>query len=109
MGWTAFANFCIKAGIPDKKGCPLATIDRVFIVVDQPSEEVVPGKLAKNMMRFEFLEGLVRIANCKYKETGVAATVTESFSLLIDECIAENFEFQPWQEFRAEDLWTLRV
>ena len=61
--------------------------------MDQPSEEVVPGKLAKNMMRFEFLEGLVRIANCKYKETGVAATVTESFSLLIDECIAENFEF----------------
>ena len=47
--------------------------------MDQPSEEVVPGKLAKNMMRFEFLEGLVRIANCKYKETGVAATVTESF------------------------------
>ena len=65
--------------------------------------------MAKNMMRFEFLEGLVRIANCKYKETGVATTVTESFQLLIDECISENYEFDPWQEFRAEDLWTLRV
>jgi hypothetical protein len=55
--------------------------------VDQPGEEEVPGNLAKHMMRFEFLEGLVRIANCKYRETGVVATVTESFQLLMDECI----------------------
>jgi hypothetical protein len=34
VGWSAFSTFCIKAGIPDKKGCPLATIDRVFITVD---------------------------------------------------------------------------
>ena len=60
-------------------------------------------------MRFEFLEGLVRIANAKYKETGAAATVTESFKMLLDECISENFEFQPWQEFRNEQLWTLKV
>ncbi len=71
----------------------MATIDRVFIVVDQPGEDVVNGKIAKNMMRYEFLEGLVRIANSKYKETGVASTVTEALRLLIEECICENFEF----------------
>lgn len=52
VGWTAFANFCVKAGIPDKKGCPLATVDRVFIVVDQTPEEPVAGFLGKNLMRF---------------------------------------------------------
>lgn len=65
--------------------------------------------MAKHMMRFEFLEGLVRIANCKYKETGMTATVTESFKLLLDECICQNFELHAWQEFRDEELWTLRV
>lgn len=47
-------------------------------------------------MRFEFFEGLIRIANCKYKETGVVETVTEAVRLLLDECILSNYEFEPW-------------
>lgn len=95
LGWADFSLFCQKAGIPDKKGSPMSTVDRVFIVVDQ-ADESVGGLQAKNLMRFQFFEGLVRIANCKYRETGVSGSYSEAMQLLIDECLLEQYDWRPW-------------
>lgn len=72
--WGAFNQFCIDANIFDKRGAKLATIDRIFITVDQGSKEV--DMLVKgSFCRCEFFESLVRIAVSKYKDQGKCETV----------------------------------
>ncbi len=69
LSWNDFSAVCNMCGIPDKKGCPVATVDRVFITVDQDNGDV-GGKVNKTLMRFEFFEALVRLSNMKYKDIG---------------------------------------
>ena len=38
----------------------------------------------KALIRFEFIELLVRIAKDKYQKTGVTKTVTDAFEMLIE-------------------------
>jgi hypothetical protein len=66
----------------------MSTIDRIFIVVDK-GDDKIGGIQAKSLMRFQFIEGLIRIADAKYRETGVVKQTTEAFEMLIKECIME--------------------
>ena len=107
-GWQDFSTFCQRANIPDKKGAPMSTIDRVFIVVDK-GDDSIGGLQPKSLMRFQFIEGLLRISDAKYKETGVVSTHAEALDMLIKECIIAEYEWRPWQDFRSEQLYTLAV
>lgn len=60
----------------------MSTVDRVFIVVDT-SDSTIGGNQSKCLMRYQFMEGLARIANAKYKETGVKETFGEALETLV--------------------------
>lgn len=55
------------------------------------------------------MEALVRLANAKYRETGQVQTYAEATELLIKDCLIEQYDWRPWQEFRDEQLYTLAV
>ena len=61
------------------------------------------------MRRWSFLEFIVRAANDKYRDRGLAATTTEAVrKFLTDNLLGKNF-VEPWQEFRKLYIWTLPV
>ena len=51
----------------------------------------------------------MRLANAKYRETGQVQTYAEATELLIKDCLIEQYDWRPWQEFRDEQLYTLAV
>lgn len=59
------------------------------------------------LVRFEFWEYLVRIALEKYKT--VCKTPSEMFAKLISDKVLTYTDFEPWQGFRDEQLWTIDV
>lgn len=89
----------------------LATVDRAFIAANVPADGVTVAieNPANALSRFEFLEILVRLANNKFKETGVCATYEEAFNKLLEEHVLPLANPEPWQEFRDELLWTVEV
>lgn len=86
----------------------MSTIDRAFIVVDK-GDDSIGGLQPKALMRFQFIEGLLRISDAKYKETGIVSNHAEALEMLIKECIIAEYEWRPWQDFRNEQLYTLAV
>ena len=90
------------------KNVGLSTIDRVFIATNvmlSPNDENPQNEL----VRFEFFEILLRVANVKYRETGICGTYSEALDKLIKENVYANYKAHPWQEFRDEELWTVEV
>ena len=78
LGHGDFVNFCQQAGIVDKRGACLATIDRLFIAADFEQERLINNE-KKLLMRFEFIEALVRLAKSKYSWTGATTNLAEAF------------------------------
>ena len=79
-------------------------IDRNFIaanVSDKGEEKQNPSNA---LIRYEFIEFLVRMAKYKYKEQGLAHTVAASFDKLMIETIIPYHEehCQNWQPFREQ-------
>ena len=87
------------------------TVDRAFIAANVAVEgqKISDDNPANALSRFEFLEILVRLAQAKFKETGLCSTFEESMTRLLDEFIFPLANPEPWQEFRDELLWTLDV
>ena len=52
---------------------------------------------------------MVRIANAKYKETGICATMAESVQKVLSDHILPYSKPHDWQEFRTNHLWTIEV
>ena len=76
-------EFSKHLGLMDGKHVKKETVDRMFIAanVTEKSEEV--QNPINSMIRYEFIEFLVRMAKFKYKESGLVATCTESFERLM--------------------------
>lgn len=66
IGFNDFSAFCRATDILDGS-IPTSTVDRMFLTVKATTP---PGASGNNLLRHEFLEVLIRIANAKYKETG---------------------------------------
>ena len=60
-----------------------------------PGAPTVGGGAGNNLNRSEFLEALVRIANVKYREPGLAATFDDALVMLLDSMLS-NFVTKPW-------------
>lgn len=111
ISWIDFGNFCEKCKIIDGKGVTLATVDRAFIAanVALDGQKLSEDNPTNALSRFEFLEIILRLAQSKYKETGICATYEEAMSKLLEEHIFPYANPDPWQEFRDELLWTIDV
>jgi len=92
IGMIDFSIFIEKCKINDK-AINLSTVDRCFIATNQGSD-------TNNLCRYQFWEILVRIAQNKYKDTGVCSTFHESLDKMIKECVVPNYHLEDWQEFR---------
>ena len=91
IGFNDFSAFSRATDILDGT-IPTSTVDRMFLTVKATTP---PGASGNNLLRHEFLEVLVRIANAKYKETGKVQTVAQGLRLLVDTMIAK-YELAPW-------------
>ncbi len=98
ISWIDFGNFCEKCKIIDGKGVTLATVDRSFIAANVAVEgqKLSEDNPTNALSRFEFLEILVRLAQAKFKETGICSTYEESMNKLLEEHIFPNANPEPW-------------
>ena len=73
-----------------------------------PKFQQMKGKVG--LIRCDFLELLIRIAQYKYLNTGICQNTTESFKKLMELCIKPNIKPEHvlfWQRWREDNLWTL--
>lgn len=93
-------------GLIDGKHVKKKDVNRMFIaanVSDSNNENMNP---ANAMIRYEFIEFLVRMSKYKYKEAGLAATIAESFEKLLNELVLPYHELncRDWSIFREKYL-----
>jgi hypothetical protein len=89
ISWIDFGNFCEKCKIIDGKGVTLATVDRAFIAanVALDGQKLSEDNPTNALSRFEFMEIILRLAQSKYKETGICSTYEESLNKILEEHI----------------------
>ena len=87
-----------------------STIDNHFYAVNFEGE-AQDDNPDKALIRFEFIELLVRVAKEKYRAGGPCATVAEAFEMLLDRNVLPQYreEAQVWQGFRDDLLYTVEV
>lgn len=96
--WIDFGSFCERCKIIDGKGVTISTVDRSFIAATVAMEGVTlsPDKPANALCRFEFLEILCRLAQAKYKETGICPTYEDSINKLLEEHVIPFANPESW-------------
>ena len=111
VSWNDFTVFCNKCKITDNKSCNLATIDRIYIATNVNQNAGAGGNSQgdKDLVRYEFLEIIVRLANAKYKDSGVTFSTTEAVRKLLEDNIFPNMEESNAQDFRDNQLYTDEV
>lgn len=97
--WT---QFCQQAKIINKD-TPLKITDLTFITTNSMSgadwkgNSLVPER---GLIRFQFMEGLVRLAEEKYKKNGITENFTDSLNLLFKHHVlplAETLTYNTWR------------
>ncbi|KAK3254963.1 hypothetical protein CYMTET_35839, partial [Cymbomonas tetramitiformis] len=116
MQFNEWSTFLVHCGIPDPKSkfCKLKDLDVVFVTTDFEGDRTSGGvKTAdsKALLRFEFVEALVRTAICKYAKD-LSRPIYEAIQMLFERNIMPTL---PWEaledrnEFRSKRLYTEEV
>ena len=102
-----FTNFADQCKIFDKY-VNLSTIDRLFIAtnVEIIANDENPDK---ELCRFELFEILLRLANVKYRESGICPNFEKALEKILKENVFAHYKIHSWQEFRDKELWTADV
>jgi len=61
------------------------------------------------LIRFEYIELLVRIAIEKYKKTKLFQSAWQAFEHLLEANIEISSNHKQWQYYRETEIWTLEV
>ena len=77
------------------KNCDLATVDRLFNSSNVELEDLADNP-DNELIRFEFMELLVRIADVKFRQSDQTKTYSEAVDKLIKENIIENSNHYEW-------------
>jgi len=103
------SDFIKKAQIEDKV-INNSAVDRLVIGTLGNRHMEAPDIVSQNyLLRFQFLEILVRLGNEKYRGMKICETFSESLEKIIEDCIIPHYHPEPWQQFRDNDLWKLDV
>lgn len=99
-------EFSKHMGLIDGKHVKKKDINRMFIAANVSDKDNEHSNPVNALVRYEFIEFLVRMAKYKYKEAGMVATTAESFERLMNELVTPYFELhcQDWQPFRDKYL-----
>jgi len=105
-----YTDFCSSAGIIDGKILKLSDFDRIFIATYTRTEkERNPRNPDRALVRYQFMEGLVRIADQKYIGSGMASTYSEALKLLLQEHVVPYISKFDHQKWRIERYWNEAV
>lgn len=102
-----FSSFVRKANFIDKF-CTSHMIDSHFVAVNFEAEDQGENP-DKALIRFEFIEILVRIARDKYLKSRIADNIVEAFEMLMDNNFLPGSNVDEWQTWRENELWTVEV
>ena len=98
VGMLEFTEFTKATKIKDAT-IQFQTLDRMYIAANSkaPGAPVPQGGAGAGnaLSRSEFLEALVRIANVKYREPGLAESFNDALIMMLDSMLA-NFQNRPW-------------
>ena len=89
ISWNDFTIFCNKCKLVDKF-CNLAIIDTIYIATNVTLNNV--SNANRDLCRYEFSEILLRVANEKYKKTGIVSTYTDALQKLLIDNLYPNME-----------------
>mmetsp|Transcript_30988 Transcript_30988/g.41096 ORF Transcript_30988/g.41096 Transcript_30988/m.41096 type:complete len:227 (+) Transcript_30988:1741-2421(+) len=94
--WLDFTKFSELCQICDKQ-IQQKDVDRFFMASI--------GKNPMGQYRYQFLEALMRVADCKFYQAGVAKNHAEALQMLIEENCLPYGPLDEWQEFRETHWW----
>lgn len=101
-----YTEFCLTAGIIDGKLMKLSDFDRVFIATyTRTDKERNPRNPDRALVRYQFLEGLVRLSDQKYISNGLATTIPEALKMLLEENVKPYITKFDHQKWRVERYW----
>ena len=100
------AAFCEKSKLIDAN-LNMANCDLIFVMANTATKGGIKAKTG--LIRCEFLEYLIRLANFKHRDTKQVDTFIDAIQIVINDYIKPNVEPLPWQSFRDEELWTIEV
>ncbi|GIL79647.1 hypothetical protein Vretimale_12241 [Volvox reticuliferus] len=90
MSASAWLAFCYDAGIVGK-GCTSMDMQNIFVAVNFEEESETEEAAANDddaMVRFEFMEGLIRAAFAKYIHTKRMTDASDALGMLLEEVVA---------------------
>lgn len=61
------------------------------------------------MSRYQFYEGIVRIANFKYKLNGLTENTYEGLKILVNDVFKKTYDNHVWMGWRVQKLWKLEI
>ena len=107
----AFNDFVDDCKITDKGTCKRKDIDTIFIVANLEEDKQSKVNKANDdraLMRFEFLDCVVRIAIAKYLKSGATNDVSDSLVMLCEQNIKPNLDAEAVHDsndFRKDRLY----
>lgn len=111
IGFMDFSTFSNKVQIPDRKGEGLfgaQNVDIQYTSARQSAQEILDMDPSL-LMRYQFVEILVRIAQGKYVQQKICNTVGEALDKLFKDIILPKYEWLPWQSYRDKVCYQLEV
>ena len=103
-----FLEFCQSSGITDD--IITASILDIYFTATNFEESDQGGNDDRALIRFEFLEILVRIVRGKYIETKKMNSLGRGLEkLIVEHVILVKDVHYTWQKFREDHLWTFHV
>ena len=100
------AAFCEKSKLIDSN-LNMSNCDLIFVMANTGNKGGIKAKTG--LIRCEFLEYLVRLANFKHRDTKQVESYTEAIKIVMNDYLKPNYSPLPWQSFRDEELWTIEV
>lgn len=98
LAWNSIAGEC---NILDEN-LDSATVDRTYIAVTANMNAALKGILPEGTMsRYQFYEGIVRIANFKYKLPGLTENTLEGLKILINDKLRKTYDNHVWMGWRT--------
>lgn len=113
--WNGFTELMQQCKVPDTKYCKLKDLDTIFIAtnVEIGPRKTVKAGVAKNtsnsLMRHEFLEAIVRVAQAKYVKTRQTDDMASAVKMLLVSHILPFANYDDGNDFRRKHLYCEEV
>lgn len=105
-----YTEFCNSCGIIDGKILKLSDFDRIFIATyTRTDKDKNPRNPDRALVRYQFLEGLVRISEQKYLNTGTVSTYADAMRMLMSESVTPFINKFNHHQWRVDRYWKEEV